>query len=231
MSEPPFSDRRQAGERLAHALEHRRGPQTVVLAIPRGGVVVGAEIARHLECPLDVILAHKLGAPWQPELAIGAVVSGDDRPLLDEPTIRYLGVPEEYLTREIAAQREELARRMHLYHGDRPALAVAGRVVIVVDDGIATGATLRAALGSLSRQGPAALVAAVPVAPPFSAAQLRDMVDELICLIMPERFVAVGAWYEQFEQVTDAEVCALLEELAPSSRPWPPFDYPPTPPV
>ena len=211
-----FQDRIEAGQRLARALMHLRGPDTVVLGVPRGGVIVAAEVARALEAPLDVVLSRKLGAPDQPELAIGAVVSGGQR-LLDDTAIRYLGVPLEYVERETERQLEEIQRRVELYRGGRPAVDIRGKTVIVVDDGIATGYTVRAALVGLRNQEVGRLVVAVPVAPGSTCEDLRRLADEVVCLNTPDPFVAVGAWYEDFEQNTDGEVIRLLRDLGPGA--------------
>lgn len=205
-----FQDRVEAGRLLADVLERYRGPDTLVLGVPRGGVVVAAEVARALNAPLDVVIARKIGAPLQPELAIGAVVSGDHLRLLDQHAIQYLRVPAQYIEQETARQFEEISRRMQLYRGDRPLPEIGGRTVIVIDDGIATGYTLRAALAGLRRLQPARLIVAVPVAPPSTAEEMRHHADEVICLETPEPFMAVGAWYEDFDQTSDAEVKHLL---------------------
>ena len=209
MLDQVFHDRKEAGRLLAEALGRLRSPDTLVLGVPRGGVVVAAEVARALDAPLDVVIARKIGAPQQPELAIGAVVSNGGR-LLDERAIHYLRVPTQYLEAETARQQEELRRRIAEYRGDRPAPELRGQTVIVVDDGIATGYTVRAALLSLREQEPARLVVAVPVAPVSTCDDLREVADEVICLRAPEPFLAVGAWYEEFDQTSDAEVIHLL---------------------
>jgi putative phosphoribosyl transferase len=205
-----FRDRREAGGLLGQALQRFRRPETIVLGVPRGGVVVAAEVARSLRAPLDVIMARKIGAPFQPELAIGAVVSGGQR-LLDEPTVQHLRVPTEYIERETQVQLEEIERRLQLYRGGRPPLDVEGKTVILVDDGIATGYTIRAALVGLRNQGAGRAAVAVPVAPPSTCEELRRLADEVVCLRTPEPFLAVGAWYEHFDQTTDEEVQELLQ--------------------
>jgi putative phosphoribosyl transferase len=212
--EAPFYDRRDAGRQLAQALAARgyRGDGLLVLGIPRGGVVVASEVARALDAPLDVVMARKLRAPYQPELAIGAVVSGDHLTLIDETLARATGATREYLEEEVRHQRAEIERRLRAYRGDRPTPDVRGRTVIVVDDGIATGYTFRAALEGLRRQHPARLVAAVPVAPAESLISLRQFADDVVCLATPEPFLAVGVWYDDFSQTTDEEVIALLQE-------------------
>ncbi|MCC2672711.1 MAG: phosphoribosyltransferase, partial [Armatimonadetes bacterium] len=171
MRQTLFRDRTEAGRRLAVELERFRAPDTLVLGVPRGGVVVAAEVARALEAPLDVVIARKLGAPQQPELAIGAVISGGGR-LLDDYAIRYLRVSAEYLEAETARQQEEIRRRISDYRGAEPAPELRGRTVIVVDDGVATGYTIRAALIALREQEPARLIVAVPVAPAASLEEL-----------------------------------------------------------
>lgn len=216
MIQPLFADRTEAGHQLGRVLAARQEagllPSPLVLAVPRGGVVVGVQVAHALGAPLDLVLARKLGAPGQPELAVGAVVSGSAQPLLDERALDYLDVPADYLAEEIDRQREEIDRRLRLYRGDAPPVEVAGQTVIVVDDGVATGYTIRAALSSLRERGPRHLLAAVPVAPAGTAASLADVADEVICLATPEPFYAVGVWYARFEQTTDDEVWELLRE-------------------
>jgi putative phosphoribosyl transferase len=209
-----FYDRRDTGRQLAQALAARgyTGGGLLVLGIPRGGVVVASEVARALDAPLDVVMARKLRAPYQPELAIGAVVSGDHLTLIDETLARATGATREYLEEEVRHQRAEIERRLRAYRGDRPPPDVRGRTVIVVDDGIATGYTFRAALEGLRRQHPARLVAAVPVAPAESLMSLRQFADDVVCLATPEPFLAVGVWYEDFSQTTDEEVITLLQE-------------------
>ncbi len=201
-----FTDRRDAGRHLAAALDHLRDQDPVVLAVPRGGVVVGREVAERLGAPLEVIVPRKLRAPYNPELAIGAVAEGGAA-VLDEMSH---GVSAAYLEQETEAQRAEIARRVKAYRGGRPLPSLAGRTVIVLDDGIATGATLIAALRAVRAMDPAHLVAAVPVAPPESVARMAREADEVVCLSAPEFFQAVGQFYEDFAQVDDAEVVALL---------------------
>jgi putative phosphoribosyl transferase len=210
-----FSDRAEAGRELARPLAKYRGQDVLVLGVPRGGVTVAVEVARALQAPLDVVMARKIGAPHQPELAIGAVVSGDHMRFLDDAAIQYLQVPDDYLERETQRQLEEINRRMTLLRGDRPLPEIAGRTVIVIDDGIATGYTIRAALAGLRRLHPGHLVVAVPVAPESSCRELEAVADEVVCLHTPEPFMAVGIWYEDFDQVTDEEVQELLREARP----------------
>ncbi|MGQ0549383.1 MAG: phosphoribosyltransferase [Armatimonadota bacterium] len=204
-----FVDRRDAGRRLAAALDHLRDRRPLVIAVPRGGVVVGHEVAAHLRAPLDVIVPRKLRAPYNPELAIGAVAEGG-AVFIDDAIARGIGAG--YLAQEIAAQRAEIARRVQVYRGDRPISSLEGRAAIVVDDGIATGATMIAALRAVRAMAPARLVAAVPVAPPEGIVRLAREADEVVCLASPAIFHAVGQFYENFVQVDDGEVTALLAE-------------------
>ncbi len=204
-------DRREAGRRLAAALVKRgyKGKNTLVLGIPRGGMVVADEVAKALSATLDVIIARKLRAPYQPELGIGAVVDGDHVVLNDE-VVRSVGASQDYLNREIAYQREEVERRLRFYRGERPAPEATGKTVIVVDDGIATGYTFRASLESLRQRHPDRLVAAAPVAARDSAEMLKAFADEVVCLHTPPSFYAVGALYENFDQISDGEAVAIL---------------------
>lgn len=204
-----FADRRDAGRHLAAALGHLRDRRPIVIAVPRGGVVVGHEVATHLRAPLDVIVPRKLRAPFNPELAIGAVAEGG-AVFIDEGTARGIGAV--YMAQEIAAQRAEIARRVQVYRGGRALPPLEDRVAIVVDDGIATGATMIAALRAVRAPAPARLVAAVPVAPPDSIARLAREADEVVCLVAPAVFHAVGQFYKNFTQVDDREVTALLTE-------------------
>jgi putative phosphoribosyl transferase len=207
-----FADRRDAGRRLATALTALSDADLLILALPRGGVPVAAEIAAALGAPLDIIGVRKIGAPGQPELALGALVDGTPPEMvLNEEVAATLPGIEIHLVAERARQEEELARRRRLYLGDRPRAKVAGRTAIVVDDGLATGATMRAALIGVRRQGPRRLVLAVPVAPPETLARLEGEVDEVVCLAAPRHFFAIGVFYDDFHQVPDAEVVALLE--------------------
>jgi putative phosphoribosyl transferase len=202
-----FADRRDAGRRLAAALAHLRDRRPVVLAVPRGGVVIGRQVADQLQAPMDIIVPRKLRAPFNPELAVGAVAEGG-AVFVDEATAR--GVSRAYLDTEIAAQQQEIERRVQVYRAGRPIPDLAGRTAIVVDDGIATGATLVAALRAVRALGPAHLVAAVPVAPPEGVARLAQEADEVVCLFAPAVFYAVGQFYDDFRQVEDDEVIALL---------------------
>ncbi|MER6566228.1 phosphoribosyltransferase [Streptomyces sp. NPDC001093] len=208
-----FHDRVHAGRELAERLRIRQeaGALThpVVLALPRGGVTVAREVARALEAPLDVVVARKIGAPFQEELGVGAL-AGDDPPLFDKRTLDELGLTEEALDDVVERERAELHRREQRYREGRPPPELRDRTVIVVDDGVATGATARAALRWLRRQSPERLVLAVPVCSPQAAELLRGEADEVLCLQRPTVFLAVGEWYEDFEQLTDDDVLAAL---------------------
>jgi len=209
-----FIDRHDAGRRLAEALDFLRGrPGLVVLAVPRGGVVVGAEVARALKAPLDIVIARKIGAPDNPELAIGAVAP-DGTAVFDEEMVAQLGVSNRYIQAATEDARQEIQRRLRLYRGDRPPLDVAGKTAVVTDDGVATGMTTLAAIRYLRKQGPRELILAVPVGPPETVAMLGREVDRAVVLYTPEMFWAVGAFYQRFEQTSDEEVVALLREAA-----------------
>jgi putative phosphoribosyl transferase len=207
-----FADRVEAGERLAVALARYKGADAVVLAIPRGGVIVGEAVARALGLPLDVVVPRKIGAPGNPELGLGAIAPGVR--VLDEWLIERLGVTEEYLEREIEAEEREIERRERVYRAGRPPADVEGKVAIVVDDGVATGGTAIAALRWARAHGAARVVLAVPVAPPGSVPKLAREADEVVVLETPEPFFAVGEWYRRFDQTTDEEVIAALARVA-----------------
>lgn len=207
---PRFRDRFHAGRQLAAALQRYAGqPNLLVLALPRGGVPVGYEVARILNASLDVMLVRKLGVPGQEELAMGAIASGGIR-ILSQDVLTAFGISEPIVARIAAEAREELDRRERIYRDDRPAPDVEGRTIILVDDGLATGATMRAAAAALRAQHPAQLVVAVPVAPPETCATLRGEVDDVICAQVLDPFFAVGNWYDDFAQVSDEEVRRLL---------------------
>lgn len=217
-----FTDRRDAGRQLAARLLHHKAHEPVVLALPRGGVPVGYEIATALDAPLDIVVVRKLGAPGQPELGIGAVVDGDHpQSVLNEDVMQALEVSQAYLERQVDLELQEIRRRQERYRGGRAALPVTGRTAIVVDDGIATGGSVRAALRAVRRSSPRRLVLAIPVAPPETVEALRAEVDELVCLYTPPFFMAVGEFYDNFEQTSDEEVIQLLtaarERLGASS--------------
>jgi putative phosphoribosyl transferase len=206
-----FTNRGDAGRRLADKLLHLKERKPVVLALPRGGVAVGFEIARALEAPLDIVLVRKIGVPWQPELALGAVTDGaGHETFIDRNLAASLDIPESYIEAETARQLQEVERRRKSYCERRPALEIAGRAAIVVDDGIATGATMRVGLQAVRHRGPAWLVLAVPVAAPDTLAALRGEVDEAVCLETPFELGAIGLYYRDFHQMSDAEVTDLL---------------------
>jgi predicted phosphoribosyltransferase len=203
-----FANRLDAGRRLADALAHHRGERPLIVAIPRGAVPMAAEIAARLDGDLDVVLARKLGAPWQPELAVGAVDESGWTYVAD--FARQAGADAAYLEREKAAQMEKIRERRANYTPGRSSLDPAGRVVIVIDDGLATGATMIAALHALRGRSPSRLVCAVPVASQEALAKVREYADEVVCLDAPAMFGAVGAFYRDFRQVDDREVVAVL---------------------
>ncbi len=212
MSAPPFADRRAAGRALGRALAQRHlARPIVVLALPRGGVPVGAEVARALRAPLDLVLVRKIGAPWQPELAVAAVVEGDPPDVVVDEAVRAAsGVDRDWIDRQAAVESREIERRRRVYRAGRELGPLGGATVVLVDDGIATGTTVRAALQALRRRGPARMVLAVPVAPRDTLATLRGDVDEVVCLAQPAPFDAVGCHYVDFRQVGDEEVKSSL---------------------
>jgi len=207
-----FRDRVEAGEVLADCLTQYKGHDVLVLGIPRGGVPVAAEVAKALGAELDVIVARKLGAPRQPELAIGAVTSNGGR-FLNEEAIRELGVNEKYLAMVTEAEMAEAHSREQRFRGGRPAARIKDRVVIIVDDGLATGATMRASVRSVRSREPAKLVVAVPVGSREACAALRQEADEVACPYQPEPFWAVGLYYQHFEPTLDDEVSGILEQF------------------
>ena len=212
-----FRDRRQAGQLLARRLRFlQRHTDLLVLGIPRGGVVVAAEVARALAAPLDVFIARKLGAPHNPELAVGAVSSSGDE-VLDERLIAALAVPQSYLETEIGRQRVEIERRLRAYRGDGPPPCLTHKTVILVDDGVATGATVRAAIQALRATDLKELIVALPVGPSDTIQELAETVDRMVCLHTPTFFWAVGGFYMDFSQTSDAEVIQLLQD-APGGR-------------
>jgi predicted phosphoribosyltransferase len=206
-----FSDRREAGRKLAEELTEYANTNALVLALPRGGVETGYEVARALDAELDVIVTRKLGAPGNPEFGFGAIGPGDVR-VLNEETVRRLGLSKEQI--EDVAEREgkELNRRLEEYRGKRELPQIEGRTVILVDDGMATGGTALAGVQTVRAQDPGTLILAVPVAPPDTAEKLRGKVDELVCLHTPRAFMAVGQWYQNFDQTTDEQVVDLLKK-------------------
>ena len=207
---PAFEDRFDAGSRLARLLEGYRKESPTVYALPRGGVPVGYEISRALGAPLEVLVSRKLGAPGQPELGIGAVTSDGVR-FLNRPLVERLGVPEDYIETVTAEESEEALRRARVLRGDHPELEARGRTAIIADDGLATGATARAAIESLRGRGARRIVVAVPVCAAQTEGEIGAEVDEMVCLESPERLGAIGFWYRDFSQVTDEEAFDLLE--------------------
>ncbi len=212
-SEGSFRDREDAGRRLGERLEQYRDEDPIILALPRGGVPVAYEISRALRAPLDIFIARKLGAPRRKEFGIGAVAQGGVL-VLNERAVEVLEIPEEYIGRAVSEETEEIERRLRLLRGDRPEPEVGGRTVILVDDGLATGASMRAAAVALSEQEAGEVVVAVPVAPPETCAAFKDRVDRVICARTPELFYAVGAWYDDFSEVGDDDVRHLLRRAA-----------------
>ncbi len=211
---PLFKDRAEAGRRLAERLTaYARRPDVVVLGLPRGGVFVADEVARRLGVRLDIFLVRKLGVPGHEELAMGAIASGGVL-VLNEEVVDSLGITQRVIEAVAARERAELARRERAYRDDRPAASLAGLQAVLVDDGMATGATQRAAVDGLRLHRPARIVVAVPVGPPDTCRELRSRVDEVICLETPEPFGGVGAWYAEFPQATDAQVRAILRGRA-----------------
>lgn len=212
-SSPPYRDRHHAGRVLAAQLAQYRGQaDLLVLALPRGGVAVGYEVARALQAPLDIFVVRKLGLPGHEEYAIGAIASGASGGVRVMNPLAGQVVDQEGLEAVVAKERCELQRRELLYRGVRPAQPLRGRWVIVVDDGLATGSTMRAGLQAIRQQQPARLVVAVPVGPQSTCESLRDVADEVVCTLMPTPFYAVGLWYQNFPQASDEEVRVLLEE-------------------
>ena len=206
-----FKDRQEAGELLAHELAQFQGRRVVVLGIPRGGMIVAQELARRLQADLDIVLAHKLRTPGYTELAMGSVAE-DGKLFLNEDVIRELNVNEAYIRQEKARQLAEIRRRTDLFRRVRPKVSLAGRTVIVTDDGVATGATTQAALWAVRLENPEKLIAALPVGPENTIRRLGEDVDEMICLRTPPLFAAVGQFYLRFDSVEDEEVLKILEE-------------------
>jgi predicted phosphoribosyltransferase len=206
-----FRDRAEAGRELASELrEFADRSDVIVLALPRGGVPVGWEVADALHAPLDIINVRKLGAPGAPELAMGAIATGGVR-VLNEAVIGPARITESQIARAVEAEMRELERREQKYRGGRPAPDLAGRVAILVDDGVATGSTIKAAIRALRQLGPKQIIVAVPVGPPEICDELRALADRVVCPRMPSPFFAIGLWYESFPQLTDAEVCERME--------------------
>ena len=217
-----FRDRSHAGQELAEALHHLSEQNPLVLALPRGGVPVAFEVAQRLGAPLDLVLVRKIGAPGNEELALGAVIDGaEPKWVINQELLNQVAPPPNWFEEEMQRQLTELERRRHRYCGDRPAPVITGRCVIVIDDGIATGATVRAALKGLKQSKPSHVVLAVPVGPRDVIEMLKTEVDELLCLAMPEPFIGVGRHYGNFEQTPDEQVVDLLaraSRVSPSDQ-------------
>jgi putative phosphoribosyl transferase len=210
----PFADRTDAGRKLAaKLLAYADCPNLLVLALPRGGVPIAYEVARALHAPLDVFIVRKLGVPWNEELAMGAIATGGVR-VLNQDVIDRGNIPGWVVDDVAEREQEELERRERLYRGDRSAADIRDRTIILVDDGLATGSTMRAAAIALQQMKPVKIVVAVPVSPPETCEAFRSEVDEVICAITPEPFIAVGAWYSDFSQTSDEEVRQLLEQAS-----------------
>ena len=214
MSSKPvlFADRRTAGRQLAQALQRHASADPIVLALPRGGVPVAFEVAEALGAPLDLVFVRKIGAPGHPEYGVGAVVDGIDPQLVVNPIAQELGITGAYIDAQAERELQEIERRRQAYVGGRKPEPVRGRTVIVIDDGIATGITVRAALQGIRKAGAGRIILAVPVAAPDTIESLRGVADEIICLATPEPFHAVGPYYGDFTQTSDAEVISLLEQ-------------------
>lgn len=205
-----FQDRKEAGRRLGKILKKYKFESPIILAIPRGGVVVGFEVAKLLKAPLDVIIARKVGVPTQPELGMGAVAEGGVK-ILDKDLIEQIRIPRGSVNEVIAKERAEIKRRRSLYRGNKPITNIENRVVILVDDGLATGVSARAAIESIKKLRPKKIIFAAPVCAKESEQNLRHLVDELFCILIPPGFDSVGRWYQNFDQVTDEEVKELLK--------------------
>ena len=214
-----FADRREAGRFLAEKLDaYADRPDVLVLALPRGGVPVAYEVARALHAPLDVFLVRKLGLPGHEELAMGAIASGGVI-VLNEDVVGALGIPRDLIERVAAAEQQELERRERAYRDNRPPPDVRGRTVILIDDGLATGSTMRAAVAALRKLGPARIIVAVPIGAPETCAEFEQEADDVLCAVTPQPFYAVGLWYRDFSQTTDEEVHELLEQAAEPHAP------------
>lgn len=206
-----FNDRTDAGKRLAAKLsEYANREDVLILALPRGGVPVAFEVAKELNVKMDVFIVRKLGVPGNEELAMGAIASDNIR-VLNEDVVRSFGIHQKVIDEVATKERKELERREHMYRGNRPAPKISGSTVILIDDGLATGATMRAAVAAVKTKNPAKVIVAVPVAAPDTCSFFGNEVDEVICVATPEPFYGVGAWYEDFSQTTDKEVIELLD--------------------
>jgi putative phosphoribosyl transferase len=207
----PFEDRTQAGRLLGEALaDYAKRPDVIVLALPRGGVPVGLEVARMIDAPLDIMLVRKLGTPGQEELAMGAIASGGVC-VLNPDIVAVIDISQEAIEAVAATERQELERRERAYRGNKPPPAVENHCIILVDDGLATGASMLAAVSALRQRKPASIVVAIPVAPPDTVQRLKQEADDVVCLATPEPFSAVGRWYREFSQTSDDEVTSLLD--------------------
>lgn len=213
-----FENRQEAGKRLATELTKLLDEQPIIIALPRGGIPIGFEIAEILHAPLEVLVARKIGAPYNPEFGIGSIAEGNVR-VVDEPIIKLLGISKEELNKVINKEKEELNRRVALYRNNKPLPMLKNRTVILVDDGLATGVTARAAIASIKKRKPKQLIFASPVCAYDTARELGHMVDRVICVTTPVDFAAVGLWYKSFEQVSDEEVVELLEKSRTRERP------------
>jgi putative phosphoribosyl transferase len=215
----PFEDRTQAGRLLGEALaEYAKRSDVIVLALPRGGVPVGFEVARMIDAPLDIILVRKLGTPGQEELAMGAIASGGVC-VLNPDIVAVIDISQEAIEAVAATERQELERRERAYRGNKPPPTVENHCIILVDDGLATGASMLAAVSALRQRKPASIVVAIPVAPSDTVQRLKQEADDVVCLATPEPFSAVGRWYREFSQTSDDEVKSLLERAGSMSTP------------
>jgi predicted phosphoribosyltransferase len=213
-----FRNRREAGRLLARLLlPYADDPDVLVLALPRGGVPVGYEVATRLGAPLDVFVVRKLGVPGHEEVGMGAIASGGVK-VIDRELVDRLRIGEDALEAIVRDEERELGRREELYRGDLPPVDARGRTVVLIDDGLATGSTMRAAVAALNAQGPKSIVVAVPISDPSTCEELRDRVDDIVCAVTPEPFYAVGLWYEDFSQTSDDEVRELLEHARAQSQ-------------
>lgn len=214
----PFRDRDEVGRMLAEQLGgYANRSDVVVLALPRGGISVGSALAQELNCGLHAFLVRKLGVPWQPELAMGAVASGGSR-LINSAVVSTLHIPETAVEAVVQRESQELVRRDRIYRRGRPLPNLCDKIVIVTDDGVATGSSMMLAVQAIRQLGAASVVAAVPVAPPGAVTQLRQVANEVVCLAEPEVFAAVGEWYQDFHQLDDHDVCRLLDQNQASGR-------------
>ncbi|MCQ2031063.1 phosphoribosyltransferase [Stutzerimonas zhaodongensis] len=213
-----FRDRSHAGQELAEALQHLKDSDPLVLALPRGGVPVAFEVSRALSAPLDLVLVRKIGAPGNEELALGAVIDGaEPKWVINQELFNQISPPPNWFEEEMQRQLSELERRRQRYCGQRPAPVLSGRCVILIDDGVATGATVRAALKGLKQSNPSRIVLAVPVGPGAEMEMLRAEVDEVVCLAMPDPFIGVGCHYGDFDQTSDEQVIDLLARASTAS--------------